>query len=163
MRNSLQHFSTSTRKSVKGFIVLLFITCYSFGYEPGSIKGKYKTNFLGYVYQCIGLRVAGYHYWREEILSTLGSIKNVFQSCIPSAYVDNSGTLHTLFMSDISSSGPFYEYRKCIFNNGYVEKTIHPWSLIGSYSLSEHPYLETFAGDNFYFKNYIHNILLPKI
>ena len=101
--------------------------------------------FLGYVYQCIDSYVYGWHYWREKILADYGPKENVWQSCMPSVYVDNQGDLYALFMNDMGSSGVAYWYRKRSFNDGSdVWKPLTPWSLIGNYSLGDSPNLSTF-------------------
>lgn len=142
---------------------------HSFCYTPGSINGKYEFKFLGYVYQSLDGNGSGWN-WRSAILSHYGSRENVWQSCIPSAYVDNGGDLYALFLWNIWSRGVDYWYRRISLKNeskalepSDVWVHIAPWPLIGNFSLKDDPYLETFSGDTTYFKKFIYNIFNPCI
>lgn len=101
---------------------IVFISQDSFGYIPGSISGKYQSDYVdSSIWDSWWLATTMTDNWGETV---------VRQSFAPSAMVDPSGTLFTLnFHNSSGSSGIYYYYE----GNQYSYNRMRPRRCVDSH------------------------------
>lgn len=142
-----------------GIVGIVFCLQESFGYVPGGITGKYKSGLIDNVFF--------YEKWLSNTLcGYYGNDENVVrESLVPSAMVDLDGVLYTVDLYGMGSQGPNFIIKKYTSNSdgsSISSSSMHyyPWD---TSNVGNTPYLDGYADDPDYFKDFFHNCLQPCI
>ena len=131
-------------------------------YTPSSLKDKKITwAYLSY-----------FGFWpssswtKTTMVENYGSEALVYQSVVPSTMLDSKGFFYTLFYTDFNTKGISFCLFKYNQQGQLVDKNLYfyPWYMVNStINCSGEPDLSKINGDQFMFKNYIHNAFQPCI
>ncbi len=134
---------------------ILRIPC-CFGYEPGSISGKYQFLEIGSGFY--------YDYWMPTMKNNWGSESIVREAFAPSAMVDWDGNLYTAHVSDFNSSGIKISLKRNENGKTVLTNDFYPWTYIPSTTVAGRVTTSpNLGGTGKYFNYYIHNIFMPTI